>query len=325
MNNGILSPDGLRLVFTLNHDGYEELTLWNTGSRMTEKVPRLPRGIASAGGFSADGNRLVITFNGSTIIDDIWVIDVRHAVSKQITFSSSGGVDKASLVDPSLLRYRSFDGRMIPAFLYLPRNAPGNRSVPVILSVHGGPEDQEQPYYYAYCQYFVSRGYAVLAPNIRGSKGYGKGYLALDNCPKRWDALKDLAAAADWLAIHPALNPRKIAILGASYGGFSVLAMLAHYPDRFAAEIDLYGPTDLKTFLANTAPYRRPNRIAEYGDPVRDSAFMDAISPLRHAASIKAPLLVIQGANDPIVPPSESKQIVETIHSRNRAVSVTSR
>lgn len=192
-------------------------------------------------------------------------------------------------------------------------------SLPVILSVHGGPEDQEQPYYTAYYQYFVSRGYAVLTPNVRGSNGYGKGYLALDNGSKRWDALKDLAAAADWIASQPALSSRKIAIFGASYGGFAVLAMLAHYPDRFAAGIDLYGPADLKSFLATTAPYRRPNRIAEYGDPVRDSAFMDAISPLRHAAGIRAPLLVIQGANDPIVPPSESKQIVETI-TRNGGV-----
>jgi dipeptidyl aminopeptidase/acylaminoacyl peptidase len=315
MKNGLLSPDGSHMAFTVNRDGYEDLMLWGTKSHQPIRLPALPRGISFPSSFSSDNRRLFITFNASSIIDDIWIIDIPAVQAQQITFSSYGGVDQSLLVDPSLIHYQAFDGLEIPAFLYLPKNTPKDKSLPVILSVHGGPEEQEQPYFYPYYQYLINRGYAILTPNTRGSRGYGKRYLALDNGTKRWDALKDLLAAADWIASHPSLNSNKIAIMGFSYGGFAVLAMLAHYPDRFVAGIDIYGPADLKTFLANTSIHRRPNRIAEYGDPVLDSAFMDAISPAGHAENIKAPLLVIQGANDPIVPPSESEQIVENIEA----------
>jgi dipeptidyl aminopeptidase/acylaminoacyl peptidase len=166
----------------------------------------------------------------------------------------------------------------------------------------------------------VSRGYAVLAPNIRGSAGYGKTYLSLDNGPKRWDALKDLNAALDWVATQPGLDSKRVAIFGGSYGGFAVLAMLAHYPNRFAAGIDMFGVTDFKTFLKNTSPYRRANRAAEYGDPEKDSAYMDAISPALHAGRIRAPLFVLQGSNDPRVPESESAQIVAKVKAAGGAV-----
>jgi dipeptidyl aminopeptidase/acylaminoacyl peptidase len=202
----------------------------------------------------------------------------------------------------------------------LPKNAPQDRSLPVILSIHGGPEIQEQPYFWAPYQYFVHRGYAVLTPNIRGSSGYGKAYLALDNGRKRWDALKDIAAAVDWLGTHPSLDKKRVAIFGASYGGFATLAMLVHYPDHFVAGIDFYGFADFKSFLQNTAPYRRPLRIAEYGDPEKDSAFFDEISPGRHVDQIKAPLFVLQGANDPIVPASESEEIVKKIQAKGSTV-----
>jgi dipeptidyl aminopeptidase/acylaminoacyl peptidase len=318
VNNALLSPDGTRLAYTLNRDGYEKLLLYDTGLHQPVNLPSLPHGISYPGSFSNDGSCLFVSFNASAIIDDIWMIDIPALQTKQITFSSYGGVDKSELINPSLIHYKSFDDLEIPAFLYLPRNVPVNKSLPVIICVHGGPEEQEQPYFYPYYQYFLSRGYSILTPNIRGSRGYGKSFLGLDNGIKRWDALKDLLAAADWISSHPYLNQNKIAIFGASYGGFAVLAMLTHYPDRFAAGIDFYGPTDLKTFLATTAPYRLPNRIAEYGDPVQDAAFMDAISPALHASGIKAPLLVIQGANDPIVPPSESLHIVEKLKANNR-------
>jgi len=138
----------------------------------------------------------------------------------------------------------------------------------------------------------------------------------LDNGRKRWDALKDIAAAVDWIGRHPALDKKRTAIFGASYGGFATLAMLTHYPDLFACGVDFYGFGDFKTFLEHTAPYRRPLRIAEYGDPEKDADFFDEISPLRHVERIKAPLLVVQGANDPIVPASESEKIVEKIKAK---------
>ena len=272
------------------------------------------------GGFSADGKSLAVSLNGPTLTDDVWLLDLPAAAAHQVTFSSLAGIDPKTFVEPTLIHYKSFDDREIPAFLYLPKNAPRDRSLPVLLVVHGGPEIQEQPYFWAPYQYFVHRGYAVLTPNIRGSSGYGKAFLALDNGRKRWDALKDLAAAVDWIGRHPSLDKRRVAIFGASYGGFATLAMLTHYPDLFVAGVDFYGFADFKSFLENTAPYRRPIRIAEYGDPQKDAAFFDEISPARHVDRIKAPLFVMQGANDRIVPASESERIVKEIKDRGGSV-----
>jgi dipeptidyl aminopeptidase/acylaminoacyl peptidase len=316
----VLSSDGRRLAFTTNRDGYEELSTWDTQSHEPITLPKLTRAMVAIGGFSADGTQLAVSLNSPTLTDDVWVLDLPAVQARQVTFSSLAGIDPKSFVEPSLVRYESFDGREIPAFLYLPKNAPKDRSLPVILSIHGGPEIQEQPYFWGLYQYFVNRGYAVLAPNIRGSSGYGKSYLALDNGRKRWDALKDIAAAADWISTHPSLDKKRTVIFGASYGGFATLAMLGHYPDLFAAGIDFYGFADFKTFLGNTAPYRRPLRIAEYGDPVRDADFFDEISPARHVQKIKAPLFVLQGANDPIVPATESEQIVKKIKANGGIV-----
>jgi protease II len=318
--SGLLSPDGRWLAFTTNRDGYEELTVWDTRTDEPIPLPKLPHAMVALGGFSADGKQLAVSINGPTRTDDVWVLDLPAARADQVTFSSLAGLDPTTFVEPALIHYPSFDGREIPAFLYLPKNPPQDRSLPVLLSIHGGPEIQEQPYFWALYQYFVRRGYAVLAPNIRGSSGYGKDYLALDNGRKRWDALKDIAAAVSWAGQHPALDRKRVAIFGASYGGFATLAMLTHYPDLFAGGVDFYGFADFKTFLENTAPYRRPLRIAEYGDPAKDADFFDEISPLRHVERIKAPLLVVQGANDPIVPAAESEKIVEKIKARGGTV-----
>jgi dipeptidyl aminopeptidase/acylaminoacyl peptidase/CubicO group peptidase (beta-lactamase class C family) len=320
VGNARLSPDAHLLAYTVNRDGYEELTLWDTRARKTRRLPALPRGIVTPGNFSADGRRLVLSLNAPTYNADAWLVDIPAARAQQVTYSSRAGIPRETFVEPELIRYRTFDGRDIPAFLYLPKEAKPDKSLPVILSVHGGPEAQERPFFSGLTQYFVSRGYAVLSPNIRGSSGYGKAYLAMDNGPKRWDALKDLAAAVDWIGTQPALDAKKVIVWGGSYGGFAVLAMLTHYPDRFAAGVDMFGIADFKTFLANTAPFRRPLRIAEYGDPEKDSEFLDAISPARHVDRIAAPLMVIQGVNDPRVPESESRQIVEKVRAKGGVV-----
>ena len=316
----IFSNDRKRLAFTLNRDGFMDLTVWDMRTRRPIRLPALPRGTVSPGSFTANGGKLAIAVNTPVRNSDVWTLDLAKQTARQATFSSLAGINPSSFSDVSLIRYKSFDGREIPAFLYLPKNAAQDKSVPVILSVHGGPEAQETPLFISLYQYFLSRGYAVLAPNIRGSSGYGKAYLALDNADKRWDALKDLASAMDYVKAHPALDHKKVAIFGGSYGGFAVLAMLVHYPDLFAAGVDMFGIADFKTFLANTAPYRRPLRMAEYGDPDKHGAFMDEISPLRHAGKIKAPLLIIQGANDPRVPESESRQIADKVKAAGGVV-----
>lgn len=316
-----LSPNARTLAYASNRDGYLQVSLWDMRTRRALPAPKLPQGVHTLGNFSRDNRRLALGVNMPTRNGDISVLDISSGKLTQSTFSSLAGIDSSTFVEPTLIRYKSSaDGRMIPAFLYLPRNAPKDHSLPVIMSVHGGPESQERPTFNPLYQYYVSRGYAVFAPNIRGSAGYGKAYLALDNGDKRWDALKDLNAALDWIGTHPSLNGKKVAITGGSYGGFAVLAMLAHYPDRFAAGVDMFGVTDFKTFLKNTSSYRRANRAAEYGDPEKDSAYMDAVSPALHADKIAAPLLVIQGSNDPRVPESESAQIVEKVKAKNGVV-----
>ena len=316
-DNARSSSDGTKIALTHNRDGYVDLSIVDAATGRTILTPELPRGINWPTGWSGDDRHLAIAVSPPTHDDEVYVLDLATRRSTRVTHSSQAGIDERTLVVPELIHYPGKDGLGIPAFLYLPKR--GGRH-PVILSIHGGPEDQEQPWFTAHYQYFLSRGYAILAPNIRGSTGYGKQYLALDNGAKRWDALADLAAAVAWLRARPDIDGTRIVAFGYSYGGFATLAMLAHYPQLFAGGVDLYGPADLTTFLNRTAAYRRGQRMAEYGDPAKDAAFLDAISPLKHVDKMVAPLLVIQGGNDPIVPPSESQQLVDQLRARGRTV-----
>ncbi len=309
----VLSPDGRRLAVAENVDGFERLSVWDPETGAQVERPALPEGIAVPMKFSNDSERLAVMLSTAVHDDDIWIVDCAAHRVQRVTDSDMAGIAPGDLVLPRAVHYPSFDGRSIAALFYAPRGASARSPAPVLVSIHGGPADQEQPYLTNFYQYFVSRGYAVLAPNVRGSTGYGKSYIALDNGPQRWDALKDVAYAARWIRAQPELDAHRVACFGFSYGGFVTLAMLAHFPTLFAAGVDFYGPADLTTFLDRTAEYRRPNRIAEYGDPVRDSLFMNAISPARHAGQIASPLLVIQGANDPIVPKAESEDIVRLV------------
>ncbi len=311
-----ITPDGRRLAYVVNRDGYQDLEILDLRTLKSQKLPPMPHGSVTLGNFTGDSRRLALGINTPARANDIWILDLPAARMSQITFSSMAGIDSSTFMEPAFVNYKTFDGKMIPAFLLMPKNTSNGTKLPVILSVHGGPEGQERPVFNPINQYLVSRGYAVLSPNIRGSTGYGKTYMTLDNGPRRWDALKDLAAAVEWIGTQPGLDKSKVAIMGGSYGGFAVLAMLAHYPTLFSAGVDMFGPADFKTFLANTASYRRSLRAAEYGDPEKDSDFLDAISPMRHVDRIKAPLLVLQGANDPRVPESESRQVYEKVKAK---------
>ncbi|MGH7724059.1 MAG: S9 family peptidase [Candidatus Eiseniibacteriota bacterium] len=309
----VMNHKGTQIAFSENVDGFERLALWDLAGQRRIPIPDLPPGINTPREFSSDDSTLAIVVSTPAHDDEVWVIDLAAQRAKRVTYSPQGGVAEDSYVLPTTIRYRSFDGRSIPALLFVPRGASPTKRAPVLVSVHGGPELQEQPYLTNYYQFLVARGYAVLAPNIRGSTGYGKSYVALDDGVKRWDALQDVASAVRWIKEQKNLDGGKVACFGPSYGGFVTLAMLVHHPDLFRAGVDFYGPADLATFLERTAPHRRQARIAEYGDPVRDSTFMAEISPARHASRIKSPLLVIQGAQDPIVPPAESEDMVRLI------------
>jgi len=310
---GIMNRQGTQIAFAENVDGFERTGVWDVRSARRVELPEIPAGINPPQDFSADGSKLAIVVSTPVHDDEAWVIDLRTKRATRATFSPQGDVAEDSYVLPTTIHYPSFDGRSIPALLFVPRGASPQHRAPVIVSVHGGPDDQERPYLTNFYQFLIAHGYAVLAPNIRGSAGYGKSYVLLDDGPRRWDALQDIAHAVSWIRQQKSLDGDKVACSGASYGGFATLAMLVHHPDLFRAGVDFYGPADLKTFLDRTAPYRRANRIAEYGDPVRDSTFMAAISPARHAERIQAPLLVIQGGQDPVVPPAESEDMVRLV------------
>jgi dipeptidyl aminopeptidase/acylaminoacyl peptidase len=231
-------------------------------------------------------------------------------------------------VTPTLVRFPTFDQvdgkpRTIPAFLYMPAKLPASGKVPVIISIHGGPESQAQPGFNPTTQFMVNElGVAVLAPNVRGSSGYGKTYLTLDNAEKREDSVKDIGALLDWIATQPGLDASRVGVTGGSYGGYMVLASLMHYGDRIRAGVDVVGISHFGTFLKNTEDYRRDLRRVEYGDerdPAMQAVF-ERISPLNHAGRITSPLFVAQGRNDPRVPYTEAEQIVKAVRGNGQPV-----
>jgi dipeptidyl aminopeptidase/acylaminoacyl peptidase len=222
---------------------------------------------------------------------------------------------KVQFKAPELIHYPSFDGLSIPAWFTRPDTQ--NDDFPVVVIVHGGPEVQSQPDFATTTQYFLSQGYGVFDPNVRGSSGYGKEYLDLDNVEKRMDSVADLAYAVKWLEAQPNVDTKRIAIIGSSYGGFMVLSALTTYPDLWAAGIDIVGISNFVTFLENTGEFRRSHREGEYGSLEFDREFLKSISPIHQVDKITAPLMVIHGANDPRVPLSGAEQIVEALKARN--------
>jgi dipeptidyl aminopeptidase/acylaminoacyl peptidase len=233
-----------------------------------------------------------------------------------VTVSEAAGLDPAGFREPETIRYRSFDGRQIPAFWFRP-TGPG--PWPVVVDVHGGPESQRRVAFAPVTQFLLARGFAVLAPNVRGSTGYGKTYCHLDDVERRMDAVADLAAATDWLRGQPDATDR-VAVMGQSYGGFMTLAALTTYPERWAAGVDVVGIANWLTFFEQTGPWRRSTRAAEYGDPQHDAALLRELSPIHKAERIVAPLLVIHGRHDPRVPLGEAEQIAGALRAAGRDV-----
>jgi dipeptidyl aminopeptidase/acylaminoacyl peptidase len=326
-----MSADGRLLAYALNREGFSELyvrKLTDAGVGVGRDTPvALPgKGVVGGLDFSHDGRKLAFTFAGARHNADVWLYDLKTRRVEQVTRSSRAGIPQSSFVEPELIRYKTFDGRDIPAWYYRPPNPPAggaNRSLPVIVSVHGGPEGQERPAFNPTYQYFLSRGYAVLAPNVRGSTGYGKTYTHLDDVKLREDSVKDLAAAVDWLKTSGGADARRIAVMGGSYGGYMTLAAITLYPELWAAAVEMYGISNFETNLRNTSGYRRRQREREYGTLANDLEFLRSVSPIYKVNRIKAPLLVFQGKNDPRVPYTESEQIVKALRDRNAPVEYT--
>lgn len=308
-----LSPDGNSVAFTLNEGGLGTIQLLEVESGHIRPGPTLPVGIASGLVFSRSGSHVGFTFNAATSPADAWSFDVATLNLTRWTEAETGGLNPDTFIEPVLFDYPNADGMDIPAFIYRPK---GEGPHPVIISIHGGPEGQSRPGFASSYQYWANElGIAVVVPNVRGSTGYGKTYVSLDNGLNRKKSVEDIGALLDWIEAQPDLNSDKVIVYGGSYGGYMVLASMIDYADRLAGGIDIVGISDFKTFLENTEGYRADLRRAEYGDE-RDpviAAFFDEISPLKNASKITKPLFVIQGYNDPRVPYTEAEQILEAV------------
>jgi dipeptidyl aminopeptidase/acylaminoacyl peptidase len=264
--------------------------------------------------FSHDGKQLALVLSGSAAPADIWVMDIATQHLRQVTFSSHAGVNLAELVRPKLVHYKSFDGLPISAWLYLPNEwkAPG----PVVLSFHGGPEGQDQPIFRSDYQALLSQGIAVLAPNVRGSTGFGKRFVNLDNGELRVNAVRDIKASADYLIANKIGDPQHLGIMGGSYGGYMVMEGLTEYPNLFKAGADLYGVVNFETFFAHTEPWMAAISTVEYGDPKTQADMLRRLSPIHKVEQVKAATIVLHGANDTNVPVVEAEQVVNNLKQR---------
>ncbi|WP_248897638.1 S9 family peptidase [Haloplanus halobius] len=309
-----VDDESRRLVYSRNVDGYTELgvgELVAPGRVDHFPSPDLPPSVAGGVSFDDSGERFALTVTRSDDTANVYVADVVSGGVERWTRASTAGIPRDTFVAPELVRYPSFDGLEIPAFFSLPETDTGHGETPVVVDVHGGPESQRRPSFGRVKQYLLSRGYAVFEPNVRGSSGYGKAYTHLDDVEKRMDSVADLKAGAEWLHDHPAVDPDRIAVMGASYGGFMTLAALTTYPDIWAAGVDIVGIANFVTFLENTGDWRRELREAEYGSLDADRELLESISPIHQVEEITAPLFVLHGENDPRVPVSEAHRIVE--------------
>lgn len=313
-----ISKDGKTIAYTYNEHGYSKLELRTIENFELIPIEDLPSGtsIISELEFVDDG--LLFAASDASHTSEIWKLDMQTKRATQVTFSDYAGVDTKDFVQPELVFYESFDGLKIPAFLYKPKGYE-DKPAAYMIYAHGGPESQFRPQFIRSYQFLAKQGIGVLAPNVRGSDGYGREYLAMDNYKKRYDAIKDFKYAALWLIENNIADKQKIAISGGSYGGFVTMACITEYPDLFAAAIDKVGVVNYLTYFKNTRGYRKKVREGEYG-PTSDPEFLKSISPIFKIDRVKTPLLVVHGENDPRVPVSEARQIIESLEKQNKPV-----
>jgi dipeptidyl aminopeptidase/acylaminoacyl peptidase len=310
-----LSPDGKTIAFVTNEEGLNVLHLLDTASGKEKPAPRLPVGLVVALEWHNNSRDLGLSLSSARSPVDCYSLDVSTGTLERWTESETGGLNAANFSEPELVRWKSFDGRTISGFLYKPGpRFSGPR--PVIINVHGGPEGQARPGFLGRGNFYMDElGVAVIYPNVRGSTGFGKSFVKLDNGVLREDSVKDIGALIDWIATRPDLDASRVMVTGGSYGGYMTLAVATHYDAKLRCALDVVGISNFVTFLQNTESYRRDLRRVEYGDE-RDPAMKEhlvRISPATNAAKITKPLFVVQGRNDPRVPYTESEQMVATV------------
>jgi dipeptidyl aminopeptidase/acylaminoacyl peptidase len=316
------APSGHLLAVVVDRGATSELQLIDGTSGRRVATPSLPPGVIWNVIWHRSGAVVGVEFAGSRTFRDVYGVEVKTNRVDRWTTSEVGGVNLESLPEAELIEWKSFDGRMIPGILYRPpARFTGPR--PVIINVHGGPETRERPRMLGRSNYFRNElGAAVIYPNVRGSAGFGKTYEHLDDQRKREDAVKDIGALLDWIAAHPEYDKTRVLLTGSSYGGYITLAAAITYGDRIRCAIEAFGLSDFVAFLDGTDPSRRRDRLAEYGDPAdpETRAFLKSISPLTHAAKLKIPLFIAQGAKDTRVPPDQAEAMVKAVRANGTPV-----
>jgi dipeptidyl aminopeptidase/acylaminoacyl peptidase len=316
-----LSADRRRAGYTIDEDGYSRFHVRNLETGRNLPFPDMPQGFCSQYAMSPDGRLVAALVGTGKRVFDVYVANIEAGTVTRVTDNFLGGIPEPELVEPELIHFPTFDGKRVPAWLYRPLGATGR--LPVLLSIHGGPEVQERTHVTrssSFYQYLLTRGVAVLAPNIRGSTGYGKSYQRLIHRDWGGDELKDIEHAAKWLRGQPWVDRDRIAVYGASFGGFATLSAMTRLPDYWRCGIDLVGPSNLVTFARAVPPHWRAMMKTFVGDPEEDFDFLMSRSPITYVDHIKAPLLVLQGANDPRVVKPESDQMVEKLRSLGQEV-----
>jgi dipeptidyl aminopeptidase/acylaminoacyl peptidase len=309
-----LDEQGKTAALIWNVSGRSELALVDLATGRSIPGPALPAEFAGGLVFSTDGSRLALVVAGPAAPNDIWTWDLRDNRLRQVTHSPHAGVDLGSLVRPTLVRFKAHDDLELSGWLYRPNGATGPG--PVVLSFHGGPEGQERPIFDATYQALLARGIAVFAPNVRGSSGFGKRFVNLDNGAKRIDGVRDIKACVDYVVASGVADPKRVGIMGGSYGGYMVMAGLTEYPDSFAAGANLFGIVNFATFFAKTEPWMAAISKVEYGDPDSQADLLRSLSPIHKIDRVRAATLVLHGANDTNVPVVEAEQVVASLKRR---------
>ncbi|MCJ8345908.1 prolyl oligopeptidase family serine peptidase, partial [bacterium] len=312
-----ISACGRYLMYSANEEGYSNLYLLDGWLNNDLPSPQI-KGILSSYGFDENLD-ILYTYQYPKRSAELFKWSFREMKGEALTWSSYAGINPQEFIEPELIEYVSFDGLKVPAFLYLPKNYKRGTTIPIICHFHGGPEGQFRPMFFKHFQYLLELGIGICAPNVRGSSGYGSHYMALDDYKLRMNSVKDGISLGNYLIDKGYTTNSQLGVMGGSYGGFMVLALITEAPELFAAAVDVVGISNLVTFLKNTKPYRRKLREAEYG-PLSDEEFLISISPIHKMDRVITPLLVVHGATDPRVPLDEAQQVVDALKARDQVV-----
>jgi dipeptidyl aminopeptidase/acylaminoacyl peptidase len=310
-----ITEDGKSAAVLWNAAGRSELQLMDLATSKLQPALKLPAELAGGLAWSRDGNLLALVASGSASVPNIWVYNRRSGQMSQITDSPHAGIQLESLVRPELVKFSAHDGLELSGWLYRPRGVTGK--APFVLSFHGGPEGQEVPAFRSEYQALLSRGIGVFAPNVRGSSGFGKKFVNLDNGELRFNGIKDIVSCVDYVVKNGIADPKRLGIMGGSYGGYMVMAAITEYPEMFAAAANLFGMVNFETFFKHTEPWMAAISTVEYGDPATQADLLRRLSPIHKIDRIRTPTIVLHGANDTNVPVIEAEQVVENLKKRS--------